>query len=93
MKVVGLAIAMNGFLSLLDRYGVQHENEERLRRVIRSKPSCLSRAKQFFLRPGCKKQLIERRNVSSVTSLGCFCIPDEDVPMEFYDNLPEGMKI
>ena len=93
MKIAGLAIAMQGFLNLLDMYGIQHDNEERLRRIVRSKPTCLSRAKQFFLRPGAKKTLIERKDSSSVSSLGCICIPNEDVPEEFYDNLPEGEAI
>ena len=93
IKVAGLAIAMQGFLHLLDKYGIEHENEECLRRIVRSKPSCLSRAKQFFLRPGAKKKMIERRDSSSVSSLGCICIPNEDVPAEFYDNLPEGEAI
>lgn len=84
----GVGVRIKKLLEMLDTIGVEHIPESLLRDMIRSRTACKAKATQFFLRSGTDHTVIKRGSDS--VAMGCVCIPYQDIPDEFFDNLDDG---
>ena len=76
------------FISLLDKYEIDHVEESLLRTLIRNRKGCKSRGTQYFLKAGFERSIIERDHTT--TAMSCACIPYRDIPDEFIENLSQS---
>ena len=73
---------------MLDAAQIEHITESLLRSLIRSSKGCKAKATQYFLQSGTSNTVI-RRDSDSI-ALACVCIPNRDIPDEFFDHLHAG---
>lgn len=89
--VQGVAIVLKDFLGVLDKYSIQHKSETYIRHYLRGNPSCQSLMKQHFLTKISKANRIVRAN-GDTRCKTCVCLPNEDIPAEFFDIINDKMS-
>ena len=68
---------------MLDVAEIEHITEPLLRTLICSRKGCEAKASQYFLQVG-RSNTVIRRDSDSI-ALACVCIPNRDIPDEFFE--------
>ena len=65
VKIEGVALVLPDFFKLLDKYGIPHDDESKIRSSLRQKARIsgryLTHHRQYFLQPGSKDSFISRK--------------------------------
>lgn len=86
--IEGVGVRVKKLLEMLDAAEIEYIAESLLRSLIRSRKGCKAKASQYFLQSG-RSNTVIRRDSDSI-ALACVCIPNRDIPDEFFDNLHAG---
>lgn len=88
----GVAINVKGFLQLLDKYGHEHMSEKALRASLDD--SCMKKkGKQHFLINEAVGSATAISRGSNSECKVCICVPNKQVPKDFFDFFTGGTAI
>ena len=86
--IEGVGVRIKRLFEMLDAAQIEHITESLLRNLIHRRKGCKAKATQYFLQSGTSNTVIRRDSDS--TPCACVCIPNRDIPDEFFDNLQAG---
>ena len=91
----GVAVSLKRFLTLLEKYGIDHPDERFIRMQLSPRRDATTRSKSYFLKNDVVATRIDRSRAAryTTTALTCVCVSYHNIPQDVKDILMDGQTM